>query len=154
MQNVSVIKNHHKVIHNTSLKEIYGLIKNPQSPHRQAIEEIRQLYVIGSAKQADDLKKDLMGFTVSGIFNKRRIEKNLSSYSGMLILDIDDLDPRQVNEVMERAKFIAYTYMAFISPSGFGVKIIVKINSAQQYHKTAYAQVVSYYRKEIGDITG
>jgi hypothetical protein len=154
MDNVSVIRNHVNVIHNTSLSMVYDLIRDPASPHRSHIEEVRQLIANGSVQAADELKAKLMGFTVSGIFNKRRDKKNLTAYSGMLALDVDDLQPKEVNQVVDRAKALPNTYMVFISPSGLGVKIIVKVNSGAEYHESAYPQVVDYYKSEIGEITG
>ena len=117
MENVSVIRKHAHVVHNTSLRKIYDLIRDPNSCHRQQIEEIRQLHALGSP-EASKLKVTLDGFTVSGIFKKRREKKNLIAYSGMLILDVDHLLPNEVQQVVERAKLLPNTYMVFLSLAG------------------------------------
>lgn len=150
MQNVSMIVNFSTVKENASLTKIYELIKNPDSIYRNTVEEIRRLYKIGSVEAADELKKALPGFTVTGIFNKRRKNDTLLSYSGMLILDLDDLMPAELQQIKEIVKDIPYTHMSFTSPSGFGLKIIAKVDSSSDAHKTAYEQVKAYYQKEVG----
>ena len=151
MNNISAIKNHAEVVKATSLFKVYKVIKDPQSPYRETIEEIRQLFKSGSVKEADNLKKTLPGFTCSGIFRKRRKTENLEAYSGMLILDLDDLNPPRLREVNAIIEAIPFTYMSFISPSGFGLKAIVKVSTAVEHHKTAYEQVKKYYEGETGE---
>jgi Protein of unknown function (DUF3987)/VirE N-terminal domain len=151
MTNISGIKNHWEVVQTTSLLKVYEILKNPQSRYRETIEEIRQLFKLGSAKEADKLKKTLPGFTCSGIFRKRRKTDNLESYSGMLILDLDDLNPPRLREVRAIIEAIPYTYMCFVSPSGFGLKAIVKVCTTAEYHKIAYEQVKKHYEGETGE---
>ncbi len=153
--NISMVKNDHvTVIGSTTIEKVYELLKNPASPHREAVEEIRRLFTIGSAQFADKEKKKLPGFTCSGIFNKRREGKSLAAYSQMCLLDIDDIDPRMVNTIVERAKMITYSHLVFISPSGMGVKIVVKVDSDATEHKTAYTQISNFYKEELGDDAG
>jgi hypothetical protein len=151
MDNISIIKNHAEVVDTTSLSKVYELIKSSESPHRENIVEIRRLYQIGSSEEADKLKKCLWGFTCSGIFKKRRVTKALESYSGMLMLDLDDLSPIRLKEVRHIIEFLPYTYMCFISPSGFGLKVIVKVGTSAEHHKSAYEQVKKYYEEETGE---
>jgi len=151
MTNISGIKNHWEVVQTTSLLKIYEVLKDPKSRYRDAVEEIRQLSVVGSKKAADDLKKTLPGFTCSGIFRKRRKTENLEAYSGMLILDLDDLNPPRLKEVKAIMEAIPYTYMCFVSPSGFGLKAIVKVSTPSEHHKTAYEQVKKHYEEETGE---
>ena len=148
MENISIVKNHVEAVDTASILKVYELLKDPQSPYRDTIEEIRSLYALSHAAEADKLKKTLPGFTCSGIFNKRRKTDNLVSYSGMLILDLDDLSPIRLNEVRAIVEAIPYTYLSFVSPSGFGLKAVVKVNATVEQHKIAYEQVKKYYEEE------
>src|SRR5664279_5168222 len=98
MDNISMINDHATVVGLTSLAAVFDLIKDPKSPHREKIEEIRQVYMVGAKSEADKIKSTLQGFTCSGVFRKKRTTKNLDAYSGMLMLDLDDLQPAEVRD--------------------------------------------------------
>src|SRR5580693_728377 len=150
MNNISMINDHARVLGSTSLAEIFNLIKDPKSPHREKIDEIRQLYMSGANNEAEKIKGTLQGFACSGVFRKKRTTKNLEAYSGMLMLDLDDLQPGEVRDAQSKAESIPFTHGCFISPSGYGLKIVVKVNSTADNHKTAYEQVKLYYEAELG----
>ena len=42
-----------------------------------------------------------------------------------------------------------YTHACFLSPSGNGLKIIIKVNSNQAQHLSAYLQVAAFYEKKL-----
>ena len=42
------------------------------------------------------------------------------------------------------------TFSCFLSPSGAGLKIIVRVSSNAEQHKTAFNQVKELYEKELG----
>lgn len=128
-----------------TLEQIYTGIKNGSV--KDLVNKIRNAQ---NEKEKDDLKKLSYAFTVSGIFQENRRYENLITYTGLLVLDIDDLQPEKVIEVADHAKSIEYSKMVFVSPSGLGVKIIIGVDSDQNHHETAYKQVVAFYQKELG----
>jgi len=73
----------------------------------------------------------------------------LKEYSGLLILDIDKLSSSQLSNIKQTAQGIAFTYCVFTSPSGNGLKILVKINSSQDHHKLVFNQVKKYYESVL-----
>ncbi len=150
MNNISMVNDHARVVGSTSLAAVFNLIKDPKSPHREKINEIRQLYTSGAYGEADKIKGTLQGFTCSGVFNKKRTTKNLEAYSGMLMLDLDNLQPCEVRDARSKAEGTPFTHGYFISPSGYGLKIVVKVSSDAGDHKTAYEQVKVYYEQELG----
>lgn len=150
MDNISLIKNHVEVVDTTSLHQICDNIKAGTGNLKEKVQEIRQSIEVGSAEHANQLKKELPGFTCSGIFKKRRTTSNLTAYSGLIILDLDKLCPSEVGSIKEVIKSIPFTRVVFISPSGLGLKVIVKIDSPQEQHKEAYQIVKKYYEEEIG----
>lgn len=87
-------------------------------------------------KCRDDLKsKELLPcFTPTGIFNHRSI-KGLLQYNGNFCLDIDHIDDAE--SLKSKCKEIPWIWAAFITPSGKGLKLIIKSNTtAEQFRST------------------
>ncbi len=97
-----------------------------------------------------DLKKTLNGFTPSGSFVGQRKIVNLKHYSGIIVLDVDNLGERQLAKFKKKVNACSYTLAAFTSPSGTGLKILVRVDTSSDIHEIAYKQVKSYYEDEIG----
>ncbi|EKB57524.1 BT4734/BF3469 family protein [Bergeyella zoohelcum] len=131
------------------LYEIYDSIK--EGEYKNEIEKIRLLLKKEMKQEADELKRKLPAFTVSGIFNTNRREEYLIKYYGLMTLDIDNLkDEEEVKRIKEKICKIKYTKMAFISPSGLGIKIIVETNNTNvEKHKEVYKELLNYYKQEL-----
>lgn len=88
------------------------------------------------------LKKALPYFTCSGTFKKRE-DKSLVSYSGLIQLDFDNLqEPRQYRRVLQGDDFI---FSFFISPSGNGIKIITKVENNPSRHTANFWGLYGYF---------
>lgn len=110
------------------------------------VAEVRALAQTENKEQANRLKKKLPGFTPSGQFNDGRKANLLVTYSGYIILDLDDLG-QQLNAIFQKAIEDRFTLSCFTSPSGNGLKIIVKVDSSAEYHEEAFKMVCNYYEK-------
>ncbi len=66
-----------------------------------------------------------------------------------MILDIDKLTVSELERVSKLAIFAPYTYCCFISPSGNGLKILIRVNSDLEHHSLAYNQVAEYYEQAL-----
>ena len=78
----------------------------------------------GKKNKADEIKRGLNYVTFSGVFSKRGA-KNLTDYSGLMVLDLDDLpDVVEVKKTILEQTDIEVA-MIFVSPSGNGLKVIV-----------------------------
>lgn len=97
----------------------------------------------------DSLKKTLEAFTPSGTFNDSRKINNLKTYSGILVLDVDNLGERQLPKLKKKVIACDYTLAAFISPSGTGLKILVRVDTNSNMHSVAFKQVSDYYTTEL-----
>jgi len=105
----------------------------------------RELLASGDEEKADELKKSLPAIIASGIFEGGRTADKLSVYSHVICLDLDDIEADRIQALKDEACKSEYTFIAFISPSGQGVKIFVKVSSGSNYHRDAYKQVVKFY---------
>ncbi|WP_418499706.1 VapE domain-containing protein [Flagellimonas sp.] len=101
-------------------------------------------------KDYGDLKKKLMAFTPCGTFKDSRKAKDLDVYSKIVILDVDKLGKRKALQVKKKAIQCQYTFAAFISPSGIGLKILVKVNSREEDHESLFKEIKSYYENMLG----
>lgn len=130
------------------LNEILMVINNCINYH--LIDPARKHYAQGNKEEYDKLKDKLSAFTICGKFEPTRAVANLTEYSGFIILDIDKLELTQVDEVKAKIIAMPLTFACFISPSGAGLKIIVRVGSNAEQHKTAFKQVKQLYEKELG----
>lgn len=89
--------------------------------------------------------------TFSGQFYKRA-ENSLIAHSGFLTLDFDDIEnPADLkNKCIENQS--VNTVLAFISPSGKGLKLIVKIDLKMYSHRE-YFQAYSVFFKQQYNLT-
>ncbi|CAN0602619.1 unnamed protein product [Ectocarpus sp. 12 AP-2014] len=96
-------------------------------------------------KDYKGLKKQLGAFTPSGTFNDSHKATDLRVYSKIVVLDIDKLGERKIKQVKKKAIECLYSLAVFISPSGTGLKILVKVDTDKEMHDVAFQQVKSYY---------
>jgi hypothetical protein len=147
MQNISIFKNHFIHQEESSFEQIFDRIQNGE--FKSAIEKIRQKFEQGKDEEADMLKKALPAFTTSGSFLKGRQASSITTYSQFIILDIDNIGLSDLQIVKDKASLAPYTFCAFISPSGVGIKIIIQTNAELSQHDQAYSQIVEYYEKAL-----
>ena len=97
------------------------------------------------------MKKRLLGFTVSAIFDEKRRKERVIKYYGVMVLDIDNLkDEEEVERIKKEIEKIEYTKMVFVSPSGLGLKIIVETNNTDvERHTEVYKKLVNYYENQL-----
>lgn len=106
---------------------------------RNKIDELRNEK---DEKRKGILKKKLPCICFSGKFLTRS-DKDLTEHSGYIILDFDKLDNAEEFKIsLKRFNFI---YSAFISPSGNGVKAIVKIPPIIQKHRGYYRGILKVF---------
>lgn len=79
----------------------------------------------------------------SGVFS-RRANNHLTSYSGYLVLDLDDLEhPERVCEQLSTDETIDWK-LIFVSPSGKGLKVVVKTDGNQDRHVDYFMAYSNY----------
>jgi hypothetical protein len=115
---------------------------------KNQIDDIRYQIQNGNSKKASEIKSNLPAITISATFKERRKIDCVDKYSGLLHLDYDKLE--NAEEVKTNLISIPYTYSAFISPSGNGVKVLVKCDNDISSHKSAFNSLRDYYDKIVG----
>lgn len=128
------------------LQEVLQQIQNGY--WKKQIDEFRYQLQYGNNNEAEKIKINLPGIIISATFKERRRKDYVESYTGLLHLDYDKLE--NVEEVKTNLINIPYTYTAFISPSGNGVKVLVKCNNDISNHEEAFNGLRDYYDKIVG----
>lgn len=139
-KNVKDIKNPYYV----SIDTIVDRIRNGKS--KELLDKIR---TEPDKKKRNELKLNLPSICFSGKFSERKDEA-LLIHSGLVAIDFDHLGEKLI-EFKERIIQDKYTYIAFTSPSGDGLKLIVKIPDSVTTHKLSCAALFDYYSHETLD---
>lgn len=117
-------------------KDLIGLIRKEKDKDKQ-----------------NELKKGLPAICFSGTFSKRS-DNSIIEHSGLICLDFDNFKSA---ELMDQAKNgfkdDSFTHAVFTSPSGNGLKVIVKIPKDIDNHKLYFNALRDYYNTEEFDVT-
>lgn len=88
----------------------------------------------------DEHKKRLASFTTSGVFHLKRTLQNLEKYTRNVIIDYDHIPNNLIPHYKERISKIDCVFTCFISPSGLGLKVIIKTTNNQHLQHTVAVQ--------------
>lgn len=101
----------------------------------------------------DDDKKKLPAFMLSGTTFGGHKAADVIKHSGLLQIDVDKVGAKHVADLRDRVGEDRHILAAWISPSGDGVKAIMRIPGCVAGHKAAFAAAAEYmreiYAKEI-----
>ena len=91
----------------------------------------------------------LPAVTFSGTFPKgKRKAQHLIRHSSFITIDIDGLLPSQIPDLLAELAQMPHVVLAFISPSGLGIKVIVRVNPIPTNdieHKGAYQACLDFF---------
>ena len=150
----------------TSLITIFKNIKEVDAPFYRdvsvALDRIKSgankdtIKMIRSCKdkgERNEYKKLLPAICFSGQFNKRS-DSSLILHSGIICLDFDDYEKKkdmlQDKEMLCKDK---YVYSVFISPSGNGLKVLVKIPQDPDNHVNYFNALSKHFDTQHFDKT-
>ena len=142
---VTIFKNFNEVVEHKSLPVILEEIRTGKYKH--AIVYLRKSLAEKKEEAYNKAKKSLPAFTPSGKFVGGRKLEFLAEYSNTIILDIDKLSKEDLTKASHLANQSEFTYASFISPSGNGLKILIKINTPKAEHKETFLLVQAHYEK-------
>lgn len=124
-----------------------------KEPHYITVERALERIKIGKSKEkvleirsqldkerANKLKCNLPSVCFSGEFGFDRTDKSLKTHSGFIVLDFDEVENLETKK-SELIK-LSYCYSCWISPSGNGLKMLVKIAKGEKHleHFTSLLQ--------------
>ena len=128
---------------------IFDRIRNGAS--KDLIKEIRGKT---TKTEKNALKKNLPSICWSGRF-KNRSDIGLLEHSGLICLDFDGFkDEESLKDWKEITEGVEFTYASFISPSGEGLKVIVKIPQCNKDdHKLYFEALEDFFQSPHFDVS-
>lgn len=122
-----------------NLFDVYLLIKD--NTNKRVTTELR---AIADDKEAKQFKANNFDYvTFSGIFTARN-EKSLTQHSSLMVIDLDDISDIPKTKALLLNDEYFETELLFISPSGKGLKWIVKIDLSQDTHRNYFLAISNY----------
>jgi hypothetical protein len=123
---------------NFEVLQILQSIKNPSTDViKNKVEELRKLE---NKKEKSAFKKSFPYATFSGVFSKRDAS-SLVKHSGLICLDFDDVE--NLDDTFIQLKSEAYIFSMFVSPSGTGLKVLIKIRPEK--HLDNFLELEKYF---------
>ncbi len=140
---VTLFKNFNEVVEHKTIATILEEIKTGK--YKPGIIYLRKSLAEKKEEAYNKAKKSLPAFTPSGKFVGGRKLEFLTEYSKFIILDIDKLSPADLQNAKHLANQSEFTFASFVSPSGNGLKILVKIETPKAEHKETFLKVQAHY---------
>ena len=140
---VSIFKNIKSIapIKDTSVLKVLESIRSSEYKNRIGLIRVER-----DKTKRNELKSKLPYVTFCGTFTSRS-NSNLKSHSGLACLDFDDVV--NLDDLRKVINEDSFTFASFVSPSGDGLKVLVKIpmidnnNDYQDY----YVELIKHYSK-------
>ena len=130
------------------VKDILDRIKNGTS--KELVKNIRSEK---NKSERQELKKKLPAICFSGKFTKRN-DASLLEHSGLICLDFDGFEKKKdLLEAKQKYSENAFVYSVFLSPSGNGLKVLVKIPQDEENHTNYFNSLKTYFNSEYFDET-
>ena len=112
---------------------------------------VKQIRTTKDKSERNDLKKLLPAICFSGTFTKRN-DASIVRHSGLICLDFDGYEKKKtLLEHKENLTKDPYTYSVFISPSGNGLKVLVKVPALPENHIKFFNSLEKYYESAYFD---
>lgn len=142
---VSIYKNFGNKLGDVHIASILTDIKSGR--YESEVNSIRYALHKGDKKKADEIKSGLIGFTASGTYGISRTKANINTYSQIVCLDFDHIPVTELKTLTRNINDCKYSFASFISPSGEGLKVFIKVNSIAEQHTNAYNQIANFYKE-------
>jgi len=140
---ISIFKNIKTTVplKDTGVYKVLEYIKNGQ--YKKDVANIR---IESEKEKRNELKSKLPYVTFAGTFLSRS-NANLKTHSGLACLDFDDVD--NLEDLRELINLDLFTFASFVSPSGDGLKVLVKIPTVDNNddYQDYYIELINHYKK-------
>ena len=126
-----------------TLFEEFGNIK--RGKYKELIVKCRAAIACGNKDLYSKLKSQLPAVTFCGDFSSGRKASDIIVYNNLIIIDIDNLAPDSLKENISKLQSDKFIMALWLSPSGLGLKGIVKIDSNAERHKYFFNALRIYF---------
>lgn len=114
------------------------------------VEEYRRLKAEGLLKEAEANKSEMPAVIIAAVCEGGHSKEDVRTLSGYLMLDIDDYSGN-IHELKKQLQALPWVMGVWISISGDGMKLIVRVDctTQEEYEKLAYPIVARYISQLI-----
>lgn len=133
---------------------VFKHVTDTANPYHRSVFQLLTRVKTGRSKELvekyrttkdDKYKRSLPGYCFSGTFSNRS-ESGLIQHSGLIVLDFDKVDDAEA--MRDSLSDISYTFAAFISPSGEGVKVLFRIPPEPENHREYFGAIELYFAEQ------
>jgi len=132
---------------------MFRAITDTQNPYYITVEDALKRIIEGKSQTVisqvregqSSLKKQLPVALFSGVFSGRR-DEDIIGHSGLIVLDFDHVNVNDYKSLLGTDEFIR---ACWISPSGDGLKALVKISNPER-HRDHFRALQSYFERTYG----
>lgn len=141
----TIFKNFNEVTEQKDIVKILYDIKT--GVYQNAITYLRKSLADNKKEAAERAKKSLPAFTPSATFNGGRKMEFLTNYNALMVLDIDKLEKEKLQQCKTKIRMDDFVFASFVSPSGNGLKIFVKVSTDKEQHKETFLDLQRYFEE-------
>ena len=141
----TIFKNFNEVTEQKDILKILSDIKT--GVYQNAITYLRKSLADNKKEAAEKAKKSLPAFTPSATFNGGRKMEFLTNYNALMVLDIDKLEKEKLQQCKTKIRMDDFVFASFVSPSGNGLKIFVKVSTDKEQHKETFLKLQRYFEE-------
>ena len=127
----------------SSLEEVVRIIREDASV-KDRTEKHRYYLSQGLTQAATNEKHSCMCFSVATLFQGGKTQKHIVEWTGIGMVDFDDLSEEEVDVLAERAKQDKHTLMDYKTFSGRGIRILFLYEAAHAQNLTDKQQKMVY----------
>lgn len=119
--------------------------------YAKIVREAREYLQEGDAEMYKACKSMLPVVAFSGVFEDGHSKAKLVRYNNIVIIDIDHLMEETLSTVVGHLQQDEYVFAYWKSPSGLGVKGLVRVSNGDEkqldeYHRQAFRQLTDYFK--------
>lgn len=118
---------------------------------RTDTEKHRYYKSTGQKKEAQSIKDNMMNFTPSVILSGGKSQRDVVSYTGLLMADFDHIPTDDIERVLRLLESDPYVVLAYVTISGEGIRVIYLTDVTDScHHSKAFQQGNTYYSEKLG----
>ena len=159
MDHFTIFQDFYRVIAEMTEEEIVSAISN--GTYRETVEDVRRIFAEQGEKAANEKKNRTTGNHLFSQLPGRTFKRNSRQVSGIHRGRHRPSDTGSIGTHPRTGKKVCPTRIAFISPKGMGLKIVVRvcrtdgtlpetIQEIEDFHHAAYHKIASFYAQLCG----
>jgi len=148
MPQVTIVEKFNRTIKQIPIEEMFEYIRT--GFYAKSVLPLRELVKKGLMEEYAKLKRTLLAFTICAWFEGGRTMAYIGGYNFLSVLDIDKQKSEKLLEIKALVCDCAFTFACFISPSGEGLKVIVKVGTPMEDHKKTFLSLQAFYQVLTG----